>query len=87
MKICPPAQKAYNSTNSTRKLTMFVGGFGFIVAVLAILFGSIFDAEAGAAVLLPAAIITMIPGFVHANLHFKNFIKSGIFAQSQCRDV
>ena len=75
----PSAQKAYNSTNSTRKLTMFVGGFGFIAAVLALLFGSVFDAEAGAAVLLPAAIITMIPGFVHAHLHFKKFLsKAGI---------
>lgn len=74
----PSAQKAYDSTNSTRKLTMFVGGIGFIVAVLALLFGSVFDAQKGAAVMLPAAMITMIPGFVHAHLHFRKFLSSGL---------
>lgn len=72
------AQKAYDSSNHARKLAMFIGGIGFIIAVIALFFGSVFDADTGATLFIPAAIITMIPGFVHANLHFKKFLSAGI---------
>lgn len=74
----PSAQKAYNSTNSTRKVTMFIGGIGFIIAALSLLYSSVFDAEKGMTIFLPAAFITMIPGFVHAHLHFKKFLSKGL---------